>query len=390
MKKSKLTEEQIADARQVENRSVADASLEDLPSAVYGRAGRATTSCVRRYFTKRGTPASALVNANTPRSCALTLRIARGSRRYARKTVRARVGHIGRTTAQPRPDRIEPLGRDSVLTPEVRPKNSLMHVGGDYHSIAGRDITSKQNLEYNLRHGVRHLTAQLRKQPRDGWNPEVLKQTRDNCDEYGVVLEAIRMDLDYIRMRKGPERDREIDTIVENIRKAAQVGVSIITYNWEVIPYRRNAKTPGRGGSVYDSFKLENDWRSLPPGDAGRVTHEDYCERIVYFLDKVIPAAKEHDVRLACHPYDPPGLPFGYQGVDQWDSSGIFDAQELVRATGWRFESSLPHQRHRARKDGLSFTFALLLCAIASGARGVMKCDGSATLRERDRPHPWQ
>ncbi len=227
---------------------------------------------------------------------------------------------------------IPPLGRDSVLTPEVRPKNSLMHVGGDYHSIAGRDITSKQNLEYNLRHGVRHLTAQFRKQPQGGWNPEALKQMRDNCDEYGVVLEAIRMDSDYIRMRKGPERDREIDTIVENVRKAAQVGVSIITYNWEVIPYRRNAKTPGRGGSVYDSFKLENDWRSLPTGDAGRVTHEDYWERIVRFLDKVIPAAKEHAVRMACHPYDPPGLPFGYQGVDQWDSPGIFDAIKRYEA----------------------------------------------------------
>ena len=41
-------------------------------------------------------------------------------------------------------------------------KNSLMHVGGDYHSVAGGDITSKQNLEYNVRHGVRHLTAEVK------------------------------------------------------------------------------------------------------------------------------------------------------------------------------------------------------------------------------------
>jgi hypothetical protein len=36
-------------------------------------------------------------------------------------------------------------------------KNTMMHVGGDYHSIAGGDIASKQNLEYNLRHGVKNL-----------------------------------------------------------------------------------------------------------------------------------------------------------------------------------------------------------------------------------------
>ena len=39
-------------------------------------------------------------------------------------------------------------------------KNTLMHVGGDYHSVAGAGISSKENLEYNLRYGVKHLTAQ--------------------------------------------------------------------------------------------------------------------------------------------------------------------------------------------------------------------------------------
>jgi mannonate dehydratase len=224
------------------------------------------------------------------------------------------------------------IGRKSLSTPKAPRTNTLMHVGGDYHSVAGGDITSRRNLEYNLRHGVKHLTAQVRKRPQGGWNPEVLKQMKDNCDEYGVVLEAIRMDSDYIRMPRGAERDREIDTIVENIRKAAQTGVKIITYNWEVIPYRRNGKTAGRGGALYDSFKLEDNWKSLPTGNAGRVTHEDYWDRIAYFLEKVIPTAKEHDVSMACHPYDPPGLPFGYQGVDQWDSPEIFQAIKRYEA----------------------------------------------------------
>jgi len=83
---------------------------------------------------------------------------------------------------------------------------------------------------------------------------------------------------------------------------------------------------PGRGGTTYDAFILENDWRDLPVGGEGRVTDEDYWERITYFLQKIIPVARENDVRMACHPYDPPGLPFGYQGVDQWDSPAIFEA----------------------------------------------------------------
>ncbi len=205
-------------------------------------------------------------------------------------------------------------------------KNTLMHVGGDYHGVAGSDITARKNLEYNLRHGVKHLTVRLSKRAQGGWDPEVLQRMRDDCDRYGVVLEAIRMDSDYIRLRKGPERDRELDTIVGNIRMAAQAGVKVITYNWEVVPYRRNGKVSGRGGASYDAFRLEDDWRSLPAGDAGRVSHDDYWERITYFLERIIPAAKENDLRMACHPYDPAGLPFGYQGVDEWDSPEIFEA----------------------------------------------------------------
>lgn len=206
-------------------------------------------------------------------------------------------------------------------------KNTLMHVGGDYHSVAGGDITGRANLEYNLRHGVRHLTITMAGRGADGaWDFDELRRHRDNCDRYGVVLEAIRMDSDYIKLRPGPERDRRLEAIAGNIRKAAQVGVKIITYHWTLIPIRRNRKAPGRGGSTYAAFRLEENWRELPPAEAGRVSHEEYWERIATFLERLVPVAAEHDVRLACHPYDPPGLPFGYQGVENWDSPAIFEA----------------------------------------------------------------
>jgi len=205
-----------------------------------------------------------------------------------------------------------------------------MHVGGDYHSVAGgreAGMTTRTNLEYNLRHGVRHLTIQVSDRSADGgWDAAKLKRMRDDCDRHGVTFEAIRMDARYITLPKGDARDRELEAIAGNIRKAAQVGVKVITYHWTVIPIRRNEKRPGRGGSVYASFKLEKNWRDLPVEKSGRVTADDYWERITTFLKTLVPVAREYDVRLACHPYDPPGLPFGYQGADNWDSPDIFDA----------------------------------------------------------------
>ncbi len=215
-------------------------------------------------------------------------------------------------------------------------KNTLMHVGGDYHSVAGgarADFTGKSNLEYNLRHGVKHLTAQLRKIGPDGaWDPDELKRMRDNCDKAGLVFEAIRMDADYITLRPGSERDRRLEAILGNVAKASQVGVKIITHHWTVIPIRRNAQRPGRGGVTYAAFKLEDNWKELPVGESGRVTSDEYWERITHFLQKVIPVCKQHDVKMACHPYDPPGLPFGYQGADNWDSPSVFEGFKRYEA----------------------------------------------------------
>ena len=218
----------------------------------------------------------------------------------------------------------------SAQTTRAARKNTRMHVGGDYHSVAGgpgADITGKENLEYNLRHGVKHLTAQVRKiSPEGAWDLDELKRMRDNCDQHGVLFEAIRMDSEYIKLPPGAARDQRLENILGNIQKAAQVGVKVITFHWTVIPIRRNERRPGRGGTTYAAFRLEDNWQNLPEGECGRVTSEDYWERITHFLQTVVPVAKEQDVRMACHPYDPPGLPLGYQGADNWDAPSVFEA----------------------------------------------------------------
>jgi hypothetical protein len=84
------------------------------------------------------------------------------------------------------------IPRNDPEAPQEPRNNTLMHVGGDYHSTVGGDITSKQNLEYNLRHGVKHLTAEIDKNPQGAWDSDDLQRMKDNCDKYGVVFEAIQ------------------------------------------------------------------------------------------------------------------------------------------------------------------------------------------------------
>jgi mannonate dehydratase len=215
-------------------------------------------------------------------------------------------------------------------------RNDKIRPGGDYHSVAGETFTSKASLEYFARFGATHLTCISRdgigerSLPAEGrlggfldpigpWSLDALKRMQDDCQKAGLVLEGVRMDSAYIIMKPGPERDRYLDVIRANIRKAGQAGVSVVSYHWTAIPIRRNRKAPGRGGSTYEGFKLEPNYKDLPPtAAAGRVSAEEYWSRIDYFLKAIVPAAREAKVKLACHPYDPGGLPLGYQGVDNW------------------------------------------------------------------------
>jgi mannonate dehydratase len=236
-----------------------------------------------------------------------------------------------------------------LKTPTPR-KNLKMHVGADYHVMEGKtSLTSKENLEYNLRFGVKSISPDPdqefhRGKPRppgarggDGFIPaegpmggafdmDLLKRMKDDCDKAGVWLEGFRMDSGYIVLKDKSDQDKKIDQICDNVRKAAQVDVHIISQHWTMIPIRRNGTAPGRGGSTYESFKLEDDWKKLPVGMAGIVSFNEYWDRIEYFLKKIIPVCAENKVAMANHPYDPPGLPLGYEGTENFDSPSIYDA----------------------------------------------------------------
>ena len=213
-------------------------------------------------------------------------------------------------------------------------KNLLQHVGADYHVVMAdpslgwdekqKQWATKKNFEYHERCGVRHFTNIMS----GVWNADDMKRWKDDCDKYSRVWEAIRMDSSYIFAKTRSDQEKKIAEVADNIRKASAVGVKVVTMHWTLIPIRRNGHTDGRGGSSYHAFKLEDNWKDLPVEKYGVVKYDEYWERITYFLKNIIPVCAQHEVRLGVHPYDPPGLPRGYQGVDTWDSAptSVFDS----------------------------------------------------------------
>jgi mannonate dehydratase len=187
--------------------------------------------------------------------------------------------------------------------------------------------TTPEWLRFWARHGVRNVCGSLGGRGDGPLTVEELNGLRGRCAEHGISLDMVRLpflrpssvDSDKrsaIVLGLSPDRDRDIDDVATTIRNCARAGVPAVSYNLSVLGYQRSRTVRGRGGASYTA------WRTSDPGanpdhptHAGKVSADLYWERISYFLDRIVPVANEHRVRLACHPHDPPTPP-GWRGVD--------------------------------------------------------------------------
>jgi mannonate dehydratase len=195
-----------------------------------------------------------------------------------------------------------------------------------------RRATSVAALQEFKRHGVNYWVGYPPAPPlaegRGYWLPEEVEQTREFAEENGITMDMVALPLltsslvdddprPAIMLAKSPERDRDIEDIQKMIEACASAGVGAFKYNMSILGIPRTGTTPGRGGSVYDTFRAADLDPNEPPTKAGIVTADDFWERIDYFVQRVMPVAHQYKVKAACHPQDPGTPPGGYRGVKE-------------------------------------------------------------------------
>lgn len=176
--------------------------------------------------------------------------------------------------------------------------------------------------------GVNHLCSRLPSaRLDDAWSVEALSRLRERIESFGLTLDMVPLPLSSseisrsenpaILLARDPDRDRQIDDICAMIRNVSRAGIPSVKYNLTLIGIPRTAPTLGRGKARYSTFVYAGAVQDPPLTAAGPVDADTYWERITYFLDRVVPVAAEHKVRLACHPQDP-GMPTGkgWRGVE--------------------------------------------------------------------------
>lgn len=169
--------------------------------------------------------------------------------------------------------------------------------------------------------GVRNVCIDPEGNPHD-WTDEILARHIDRLDRAGLTLDMVQLPLGSrpIAEAKSPgimlglaDRDREIDSICALIERCARLGIPGVKYNLNILGIPRTEPAIGRGGSRLSTFKLEeSDGEVL--SKAGTVSEEELWSRIDHFLGRVVPVAESANVRMACHPHDPPTPP-GWGGI---------------------------------------------------------------------------
>lgn len=176
------------------------------------------------------------------------------------------------------------------------------------------------------------------------WPLDQILALKKEIEEKGLNLEVIESVNVHEDIKLGlPTRDLYIENYQKTIRNLAQAGIKVICYNFmPIFDWTRSelAKELPDGSTAlaYEKAKVEevdpavlikmiessSNGFSMPGWEPERVskikrafelyrdvTEEDLFEHLQYFLEKIIPVAKECDVRMAIHPDDPPWSIFG-------------------------------------------------------------------------------
>jgi mannonate dehydratase len=139
------------------------------------------------------------------------------------------------------------------------------------------------------------------------WEENRLEDMMDRLKTNGLSLANLMIAGFPSAIYNRPDRDADIDKVIQSIRAAGRVGLPVVEYNW----YAHRAmegyfEETGRAGAGWTGFDYER-MKDLPPlPDEGAHTLDEMWANITYFLKAVIPEAEKAGVRLALHPNDPP------------------------------------------------------------------------------------
>ena len=176
-------------------------------------------------------------------------------------------------------------------------------------SLSVRPEASDEELLFARQLGVPCVYTWVRE---DQCSYEALARLRERVEDAGLTLYNVGSmavgKSDQIQLAL-PDRDERIAQFQAFVRCLGRAGIPVTTFTWESTGVWSSEPGEIRGARTR---RVDLDEMRQRPYTHGRAyTEEELWRNFEYFMQRIIPVAKEAGVRLALHPNDPPTASLG-------------------------------------------------------------------------------
>ena len=145
---------------------------------------------------------------------------------------------------------------------------------------------------------------------------ELFEQAREKVEAKGMKLNNVFFSCPRAIPLGLEDADDKIEGWIGLLESLGQAGIPALGWNFKPMGNFRTESAIGRGGARYSTFDHNAFVADHPEPYTPEVTDTEMWERMLRFLQAVIPVAEKCGVTMALHPDDPP-VPEPLGGVAQ-------------------------------------------------------------------------
>ena len=173
------------------------------------------------------------------------------------------------------------------------------------------NTASSEYLRFAAQYGVKDVLLNnpiLQEEKPGVWSKKELVKLKLSIESYNLQLSAIENVpthfYDHI-MLNGPNKNMQIENMIQNIENMADVGIPIFGYNWMPSHVWRTNPRHIRGGAIATAFDYESA-KNYPLTHDREYSEDEMWESLEEWIKIITPIAEKKNIRLGIHPCDPP------------------------------------------------------------------------------------
>ena len=173
------------------------------------------------------------------------------------------------------------------------------------------NTASSEYLRFAAQYGVKDILLNnpiLQEEKPGVWSKKELVKLKLSIESYNLQLSAIENVpthfYDHI-MLNGPNKNMQIENMIQNIENMADVGIPNFGYNWMPSHVWRTNPRHIRGGAIATAFDYESA-KNYPLTHDREYSEDEMWESLEEWIKIITPIAEKKNIRLGIHPCDPP------------------------------------------------------------------------------------